>query len=117
MRRLTPHYSRSKVSHERWLVSYADFMTLLFAFFGTMYSLSTVDALNMKKVAQALEQAFDRSVKASATAPATDARRVATDEELDVERSTAAIRDQIQRELAEELSADRVKVIVDRRGV
>ena len=30
-------------NHERWLVSYADFITLLFAFFVVMYALSTVN--------------------------------------------------------------------------
>ena len=30
-------------NHERWLVSYADFMTLLFAFFVVMYAVSRVD--------------------------------------------------------------------------
>ncbi|MCS6915123.1 MAG: flagellar motor protein MotB [Myxococcales bacterium] len=33
----------SHPNHERWLVSYADFITLLFAFFTTMYALSTLD--------------------------------------------------------------------------
>jgi chemotaxis protein MotB len=37
-------------NHERWLVSWADFMTLLFAFFVVMYAVSRVDT---KKVAQA----------------------------------------------------------------
>jgi chemotaxis protein MotB len=31
------------VNHERWLVSYADFITLLFAFFVVMFSVSQVD--------------------------------------------------------------------------
>src|SRR6204780_4999164 len=31
-------------NHERWLVSYADFITLLFAFFVVMFSVSRVDA-------------------------------------------------------------------------
>ncbi len=30
-------------NHERWLVSYADFMTLLFAFFVVMYALSSLN--------------------------------------------------------------------------
>jgi len=38
------------VNHERWLVSYADFITLLFAFFVVMYAVSSVDT---KRVAQA----------------------------------------------------------------
>lgn len=39
-------------NHERWLVSYADFMTLLFAFFVVMYASSRVDTA---KVAQTTE--------------------------------------------------------------
>ena len=31
------------VNNERWLVSYADFITLLFAFFTTLYAISTID--------------------------------------------------------------------------
>ncbi|HET7753502.1 MAG TPA: flagellar motor protein MotB [Anaeromyxobacteraceae bacterium] len=37
-------------NHERWLVSYADFLTLLFAFFVVMYSVSRVD---QKRVVEA----------------------------------------------------------------
>jgi chemotaxis protein MotB len=32
------------VNHERWLVSYADFITLLFAFFVVMFAVSPVDS-------------------------------------------------------------------------
>ena len=32
------------VNHERWLVSWADFMTLLFAFFVVMFAVSQVDS-------------------------------------------------------------------------
>ncbi|ABC81158.1 OmpA/MotB family protein [Anaeromyxobacter dehalogenans] len=39
-------------NHERWLVSYADFMTLLFAFFVVMYAVSRVDN---KRIVQATE--------------------------------------------------------------
>ena len=39
-------------NHERWLVSYADFITLLFAFFVTLYAISQVDAKKMTTLAQ-----------------------------------------------------------------
>ncbi len=45
-------------NHERWLVSYADFVTLLFAFFVVMYSISSVNSEKYKSLSQALEGAF-----------------------------------------------------------
>jgi chemotaxis protein MotB len=47
------------ISHERWLVSYADFITLLFAFFTTMYAISTVDAQKMGKMVISMRASFD----------------------------------------------------------
>jgi chemotaxis protein MotB len=49
-------------NHERWLVSYADFVTLLFAFFTTMYAISTVDAQKMGKMVLSMRASFDGSV-------------------------------------------------------
>jgi chemotaxis protein MotB len=48
-------------NHERWLVSYADFITLLFAFFVVMYSLSTVNEGKYRVLSDSLVSAF-RSV-------------------------------------------------------
>jgi chemotaxis protein MotB len=45
-------------NHERWLVSYADFMTLLFAFFVVMYSISRIDQKRMIEVAKAIKFAM-----------------------------------------------------------
>jgi chemotaxis protein MotB len=47
------------VNHERWLVSYADFITLLFAFFTTLYAISTVDANKAGKLVYSLRASFD----------------------------------------------------------
>src|SRR3954464_14630121 len=55
-------------SRDRWLVSYADFMTLMFAFFATMYAISSVDAKKLTEIARALSVAFDDSAKARAMA-------------------------------------------------
>jgi chemotaxis protein MotB len=46
------------VSHERWLVSYADFITLLFAFFVVLFSSSQVDHRKISKLAEAIQAAF-----------------------------------------------------------
>lgn len=45
-------------NHERWLVSYADFVTLLFAFFVVMYSISSVNDTKYMDLSEALEDAF-----------------------------------------------------------
>jgi chemotaxis protein MotB len=51
-------HSRSHANHERWLVSYADFITLLFAFFVVLYSSSQVDKRKVGKLALAIQVAF-----------------------------------------------------------
>jgi chemotaxis protein MotB len=48
----------SKPNHERWLVSYADFITLLFAFFVVMFASSEVDKGRIGKIAMAIQLAF-----------------------------------------------------------
>ena len=44
--------------NERWLVSYADFMTLLFAFFVVMYAVSSVEEKKLKLVSNAINEAL-----------------------------------------------------------
>ena len=45
-------------NHERWLVSYADFITLLFAFFVVLYASAQVDKRKIGKLAMAIQQGF-----------------------------------------------------------
>jgi chemotaxis protein MotB len=49
------------VNHERWIVSYADFVTLLFAFFVVMYSVSSVNEGKYRVLSQTLTHAFQES--------------------------------------------------------
>ena len=44
--------------HDRWLISYADFITLLFAFFVVMYAISSVNDGKYKVLSSALNTAF-----------------------------------------------------------
>jgi len=45
-------------NHDRWLVSYADFITLLFAFFVVMYSISSVEIGKYKQLTNSIGTAF-----------------------------------------------------------
>ncbi len=46
-------------NHERWLVSYADFITLLFAFFVVMYSISAVNEGKFRTVSESIKAALN----------------------------------------------------------
>jgi chemotaxis protein MotB len=52
------HHEEEHENHERWLVSYADFITLLFAFFVVMYSVSRVDNRKLQQVAEGIRWAM-----------------------------------------------------------
>jgi chemotaxis protein MotB len=49
------------VNHERWLVSYADLLTLLFAFFVVLFASSVSDKKKSAKMATAMQTAFQQS--------------------------------------------------------
>lgn len=51
-------YEEEPENHDRWLVSYADFITLLFAFFVVMYSVSSVNEGKFRVLSSSMEDAF-----------------------------------------------------------
>ena len=55
-------------NHERWLVSYADFITLLFAFFVVMFATSQTDKGKAQQVAESVKKAFEQSKMQSVVA-------------------------------------------------
>lgn len=62
MRRRRQHQEHE--NHERWLVSYADFITLLFAFFVVMYSISSVNEGKYKVLSDTLVGIFNEPQRA-----------------------------------------------------
>lgn len=50
-------------NHERWVISYADFITLLFAFFVVMYSISSVNEGKYKVLSDSLVAVFNAQPK------------------------------------------------------
>jgi len=49
---------RSRVGQDRWLVSYADFITLMFGFFVVLYAFARADQKKQAQVSQAIDSAF-----------------------------------------------------------
>ena len=57
-------------NHERWLVSYADFITLLFAVFVTLYAMGQSDKKKVEEVVKSLKESFGFQTTGSAPRPA-----------------------------------------------
>ena len=56
-------------NHERWLVSYADFITLLFAVFVTLYAMSQTDKKKIEEVVESMRDSFGYSKSSPASKP------------------------------------------------
>ena len=56
-------------NHERWLISFADFVTLLFAFFVVMYAISAVNEGKYRVLASSLGDAFGKTPSHDASVP------------------------------------------------
>jgi chemotaxis protein MotB len=120
------------VNHERWLVSYADFITLLFAFFVVMFAVSQVDAQKLGRFVESVNVAFEfrgafpessrnpihdqdhGSVGIAPTIAPTHGTIVAPASST---RRASRLKAALQRSLRNTKFADKVRVRVDRRGV
>jgi chemotaxis protein MotB len=61
-RRAKKHEEEEHENHERWLVSYADMLTLLFALFVVLYAMSQVDITKFTAFSQGLQEGFGAPV-------------------------------------------------------
>ncbi|OGQ95670.1 MAG: flagellar basal body stator protein MotB [Deltaproteobacteria bacterium RIFOXYD12_FULL_57_12] len=68
MGRKKKHDHEKEPNHERWLVSYADFITLLFAVFVTLYAMGQTDKKKAQEVIESIQQSF--GISSSSSAPA-----------------------------------------------
>ncbi|MGH9607699.1 MAG: OmpA family protein [Terracidiphilus sp.] len=55
---MSPLVPKGRISHDRWLVSYADFITLLFAFFVVLYAFSKSGHQKQAQVSGSIDSAF-----------------------------------------------------------
>lgn len=54
------HKQEEHIDSHRWVVSYADFITLLFAFFVVMYAISSVNVSKYKSLSEGMKSAFNK---------------------------------------------------------
>jgi chemotaxis protein MotB len=113
-------------NHERWLVSYADFITLLFAFFVVMYAVSSVNEGKYRVMSESIVSAFSRTQPLPVVS-SDDSQQLQRPLAMARPRESAEVRrereqmTQIGRELVETLSPlideGKVRVMQTSRGV
>lgn len=115
-----------RTSHDRWLVSYADFITLLFAFFVVMFAISQVDETKLGRFSESVQAATrtqdanaapqalpnDPAMDLSGIVPPTPATQgpVPTD-------GAASLRARLEGSLADAIRSGRVSVVETPEGI
>lgn len=126
-RRKKPQGSSGKTSHERWLLTYSDLITLLLIFFVIMYALSSINARKFKAVAMSLSRAMGggQSVvmdyPGASLAPGASGSYLLESMGIDKEAAELSDLEQLRNELQEYINqhglSGKVTVGMEERGV
>ena len=113
-------------NHDRWLVSYADFITLIFAFFVVLYSTSQADIRKQNRVASSIDQAFNilgiftGKGKGANNIPVLPPEPVAGNEiaaSHAIHEDLSHLRAQMELLLAKQIAESTVKIHLDKEGL
>ncbi len=101
-------------NHERWLVSYADFITLLFAFFVVMYAISSVNEGKYRVLSDSISSAFKNIPGTTAGAMVEVNPSSPTPEAIPFKRPQIAnLKQDVQREQSREMLRKKAKEITE----
>ncbi|MBZ5602460.1 MAG: OmpA family protein [Acidobacteriia bacterium] len=124
-------------NHERWMVSYADFITLMFAFFVVMFASSQTDKSKARMISESVEKALENGksvsippVVAKVLGGTVDdkgqgnaqmrgpggAQKAAKEEQPTIEELMPSMK-HLTQELAEEIKAGKLEVSLEPRGL
>lgn len=106
-----------RAGHDRWLVSYADLVTLLLAFFTTLYAASSVDTTKLVPLSESIQHAFDTPAHADVRGNGGDIALVPPVEIVPSVDAMEALRRRLDADLADAIAARRVEVMEDIRGL
>ncbi len=114
-------------NQDRWLVSYADFITLLFAFFVVMYAVSAVNESKYRVLADTLGGAFGRSPAASEAPvpqltpkplpPEVRQRSLKEQQAIEEQEHMAAVANSLMEAMGPLVKEGKVRMTQSRRGV
>jgi chemotaxis protein MotB len=110
---------RARVSHDRWLVSYADFITLLFAFFVVLYAFARADQKKQAQVVQAIDKALNSmggsSQETAAQTPSSAGEEMLTP--MQVKYDLGRVQHDLSLALAQQISRKTVAMEMGRDGL
>ena len=118
---------------ERWLVSYADFITLLFAFFTILYALGQTDKAKYKQAIESIQRAFqsqggvfplkgspfspyEKQENKGTQTPSMDPGKASKSDQQAMERLTEQVRGLFERTTGLSATADDVEVVKSPEG-
>ncbi len=112
-------------NHERWLISYADFITLLFAFFVVMYAVSAVNEGKYRILANSLGDAFGKSaddapvpqLPASTLPPEVRQRTLKQQQALEEKTHMTDVASNLLKAMGPLVKEGKVRVTQSRRGI
>ena len=104
-------------NHERWLISYADFITLLFAFFVVLFAASQADKGKAQRVAEAVRRALEQGYMGARFSPSPVAQpSQAASPPGNLAELTPSWKT-LTADLQEDIKAGRLRVSLEQRGL
>lgn len=94
-------------NRDRWMVSYADFITLLFAFFVVMYAISSVNEGKYKSLADSLGEAFSNEQQGNRINPIQIGSLPTTIQPIVLDNPMTTVAGEEERQLSEEILEER----------
>ena len=115
-----------RVGADRWLVSYADFTTLLLVFFMALYTVSDINEAKLATAATSLRAAFSAPEPGTEGAPSDGRKDTVLPEPAAAKagavpaprtEAIARVRERIEQELAGAITAGQLEIGADDRGL
>lgn len=111
------------VNHERWVLSYADFVTLMFALFVAMYAISIKDRSSAHALSQSVRKALEsgglRGTLADWKASPTQVseQKASLEAPSNVDTSLSKAFTELQSQMRRELNAGSIRLQLEKRGL